>query len=639
MKAVKILLSLVLSLALILGMACASAETIADAGLTLRNVVLNLNGQEIAFPQEARLNLLLEDESAKIGFELARDGSVFLPVAGAIDASGARFRLGASSRVYKLDLGMLADAAGFDAEILQGENPAALDMAEKMASAIAGMTGVYQDPEKMAKMFAFMDGYMAVMLGDAGSDTTVTVDGVEYPAREYAGSVSPKSSMEAVDLMLNTGIEEIDAYTALMLEIMNLSMGAQFESFTDLLDAMGVDPEAEEMAMELADAKITIANAEGMIYEAIGMDVVIEGEKVARITAEAIFTPEALIMTMDMTGGEDAADAMDMQLAFRADLAEGAATAFEGGLSFDLGYDDSDAQYLDYEKFSLAVDFSGAKENDLWKGDVALGYESAYGWGSAEEPTEHTEAAAFTGSYAENAEADGSITSAVDLTLNYGEMEFGLKFDLNVAEGSGLSDLFSAGIREYDITDDYDMASELLEIDAAVLSADAMELSMDESVTAAIQAVYGVTDVSVYEDYAEYDDYAYADAYETETYEETYAEPEIITVNSFDEIGSLYAGAIPAFIPPEGYVFSYADVSATDFYAVYENAEYDAVSLYVMDFGFDLGEEGSGAFTYYDDGEGAYYGADAYSGSSYISVGFNGVSLADAEAIVAGLAF
>lgn len=642
MKAVKILLSLVLSLALVLGMACASAETLADTGLTLRNVVLNINGQEISFPQEARLNLLLEDESAKLGFELAKGEGVFLPVTGAIDASGARFSLGSSGRVYKLDMGMLADAAGFDAEMLQGENPAALNMAEKMTSAIAGLMNVYQDPEKMAKLFAFMDGYMAVMLGDAGSDTTVTVSGVEYPAREYAGAVSAGSSMEAMDLMLNTGVEEIDAYTALLLEIMNLSMGAQFTSFAELMSAMGVDPEDEEMAQELMDAKITIANAEGMLYEAIDMDMEIEDEAAFHITAEEIFTPEALILTMDMTGGMDEENAVDVQLAFQADLAEGAATAFEGGLSFDFGYDDSDAQYLDYEKISLAVDLSGAKENELWKGDVALGFESAYGWGSAESPTEHTEAVAFTGGYAETAEADGSVTSAVDLALNYGEMEFGLKFDLNVAEGSGLADLFGAGAREYTVTDDYDMTSELLEIDAALLSADLMELSMDESVTAAMQAIYGLTEYDVYEDYEDYDDYAYgADAYDEVYEDETIAAaPEITTVTSYDAIGTVFAGEVPAFTPPQGYAFSYADVSASDFYAEYINAEAnDYVSLYVMDFGFDLGEAGSAEFTYYDDGEGAYYGADAYSGSLYISVGFNGVALADAEAIVAGLAF
>jgi ATP phosphoribosyltransferase regulatory subunit HisZ len=108
------LLSLVLSLVLVLGMACASAETIADTGLTLRNVVLNLNGQEIAFPQEARLNLLLDEESAKLGFELAEGENVFLPVSGAIDASGVRFSMGSSGRVYKLDLGVLAEEAGFD---------------------------------------------------------------------------------------------------------------------------------------------------------------------------------------------------------------------------------------------------------------------------------------------------------------------------------------------------------------------------------------------------------------------------------------------------------------------------------------------------------------------------------------------
>lgn len=634
MKALKMLLSLVLSLVLVLGMACASAETIADTGLTLRNVVLNLNGQEIAFPQEARLNLLLDEESAKLGFELAEGENVFLPVSGAIDASGVRFSMGSSGRVYKLDLGVLAEEAGFDAEMLSGQDPVAVDMLEKMTGAVAGLMNVYQDPEKMAKLFAFMDGYMAVMLGDEGSDTTVTVNDVEYPARAYAGAVSAKSAMAAMDLMHDTGIEEIDAYIALTLEMMNMAMGADFTSFADMMDAMGVDPEAEEMAQEIMDAKITIANAEGMIYEAIDMDMEIEEEAAFRISAEEIFSPEAILLTMDMTGGMDEENAIDLQLAFQADLAEGAATAFEGGLSFEYGYDDGDEEYLDYESVSLGVDFSGAKENDLWKGDVGLGFESAYGWGRAEDPTEYTEAVAFNGSYAEAAEANGSITSTVDLDLDYGDLALGLQFDLNVAEGSGLADLFRAGVREYAITDDYDAAYELMEMDAAVLGADLMELSMDESVIAVMQAAESLMGYDMYEDYEEYDEYAYEDVYEDKV---DTAEPEIITVSSFDEIGSLFAGEIPGFTAPEGYAFTYADVSAMDFYAVYENAEYDTVSLYVMDFGFDLGEEGSGEFTYYDDGEGNYYSADTYSGTRYISIGFDGLKLADAEAVVAGL--
>lgn len=117
MKVSKVLMSAVLVLAMLLSMfACAEGDA-----FTLRNVKLNLAGEEIVIGPAAVFSGDDEDDgSAKLHFELQNGENVYLPMTLQVENTGdLRFSLGDSGRVYTVSLETLLGMLEFTEEDVQ----------------------------------------------------------------------------------------------------------------------------------------------------------------------------------------------------------------------------------------------------------------------------------------------------------------------------------------------------------------------------------------------------------------------------------------------------------------------------------------------------------------------------------------
>lgn len=645
MKAYRILISLALCLAMLLGM-CASAETLLDAGLTLRNVCIRINGEEIALPHEARLNALVEEDGAKLHFELGRGAAVLLPLSGEIDESGVRFSLGHSGRVYALDMDVLAEAIGLDMDDASNGD---ITMVADFLKDYFAVFEASRRPENQEKLLAMEEDMMTALTGSAGEEVEIEVNGAVLPVTRWSGSVSMNSTLEAATLVTETGIEEFDAYLSSMLEMMALALGAEMGDYDQFL-AMVVEEsgmDEEELAAELMKITCEIGGDDALYLERVTVK---PADADFKITVEEIATPDRVDVSLDLSM-EEYGEAVGLSAACTANLADGALSSFEANGGLEYCHDDSDGEYTYMDLANIAFSANGAVQDGLWSAELAVDYETTFASGVPGEEESISNAASFTGTYAESNEADGSVTSSIALNLGYGDGNYGLSFDCNVAKGAGLASLFGDGAREYMLNpEEYDLAYELMEIDAASLSADAMELSADESILRLMDKVeelayagyaeaydYTSDSAGIYDydyDYdasADYEDYEYVYE-EEETGEVTYA-----TVTSMEEAARYFGGEIPAFTPPEGYALDYVDVDAASLYAEYSNADGNYIGMMLINFGFDVSEMGD-EVSYYEDETGAVYAAEFYSGSNYVMIQFDGASQEAAEAIVSGCA-
>ena len=656
MKLCRILLSVVLSLAMVLGMAWAGAETLLDGGLILRNVSIHLNGDEITLPYEARLNAAVEDAGARLNFEVGRGAGVLLPLRGEIDQNGVRFSLGSSGRVYSLDLNMLAESAGVDMDDVSEEQ---LAMVTRLVEDYIAMLQALILPENVEKLAALEDEMLSALTGSEGEEAQIEYEGASYPGKRYAGGLSLQNALSIVNLASNTGIGAVDSYFANALEAYSQVAGMEIESldqfFSFMIDESGMSE--EDLAMEIMDLEIETGGDENLRIERV---TVVPMDSDMEITVEEITAADKVEISVNFGMGDRIYGA-DVNARFTAGLAEGAVTAFNLEINAGQHMDVSSEDYINTDLTGISFNAEGKAEGGLWSAGLVLDISNETTYGTADDQETLTEGYAFTGAYDEIIEEDGSVTSAIALGEAFNEQEYGLSFELNVAEGKGPRDVFGAGAREYSLTDDDGVAYELLEMDAATLYADVLEFTVDEDVLTLMEAVNELSDYG-YEDYgyddysydydsyesgddALYDDYGYADyddydyeAYDAEIYEPAEMEvPVMETVYSMEAAAEIFAGEMPAFTAPEGYALEYVEVDAASFYADYANAGDKHIGLMVIDFGMDLGRDGD-EISYYEDENGNVFAAELYSGNNYVLVQFDSATQEAAEEILSGFA-
>lgn len=636
MKKYKIFLSVLLSLAMLLGtLACAESV---GGSLTLRNVALNLLGTEINIGPEARISAALDADALKLHIETGNGERTLTPMTAQINGDGsALFSIGTSGRVYSVSPEMLISLLDMDEEDLK-----TMEMAAQFMDVFSALMNFQLTEENMDAYADMLDNLLGTMLSTEAEEVQTEIGDQSYTLASYKGDITMASAIASLDGMRACEVPEFAAYAQLLLDMIAFGEDESFESFADYADwvnsdddmdmnealisaeyAFGGDENDAAFVMDMSTA------AEGMedvlschMEMAGGLDAqdmalsmsIANGETMG---AEMQMYTDANVMTLNFEMAGDGGYGTDSSATFtwNAERSDGEISSFDADMHIASAYSDQDEDpenaYSDSS--TVALTMNGAKTEGLWKIDLNVDSASEYNYGADESYSSSTPVAI---SYAESTEADGSVTSAICIASNEEDMETSLKFELNVSDNADIPALSADGA--YALTEDTSSnAYTMLSADLMSLYADAMELLNDEGI-AQIISLFSIADMDTDEGYAEYDEYddIDEDEYEYEEYVDNSVE-----LNALEEAAGVFLGSLPDFTVPDGYSF-YSGYASEDYIDVYFADDADRIfNYYVSDFGMDMGSE-EPTFTLNDEETGYSY-VEYMEGSNYILFWFD----------------
>lgn len=400
MKAYKVLLSVVLCLAMALGMVGACAEP-ASGKWTLRNVNITTYDEVIAIGPEASLSASLEEDALKLHIEALNGGNVLVPVSAEINQEGLLFSLDDSGRVYSLDYDTVFSMMGMTQEDMQ-----VFELIGRVVEWIRMLVEYQPTGDELAALEAMADGFYSAITGSAAEAVQVEIDGQSYAANSYKGAMTLNNAIAALDFMRTGDVQIMAEYAQMILDIFNMASGSQAESYADWARlSMGTDDvemtteaaaEIEAMMNEVV-ADVEIISGQGEDYSitrmTMGMD---DGYSAASVTMDMFGTTEKADMSLTMDISEDGssiaavkmdmaatADAMNMTMDMNADeygavstmKMEAAATADTTTMTMRVEESDPDYGYSDV----FTADFSA----DAAAAALTVKQNSAYGEGYA----------------------------------------------------------------------------------------------------------------------------------------------------------------------------------------------------------------------------------------------------------------
>jgi len=600
-----------------------------DNRWTIRNLTVDMGEEEIAFGPEIRVSAVQEtDEEGNalrnaLHFELGLEGKALVPVTAEMVGKTVNFSVGNNGTVYSLDEETLAATMQ---EAMDGTADAnsqkILDSVETMFGSMAAMVEMQNDKDFAQRQQKLTEGMMEAMLGVPGEDTEIEIEGKKYKGRRYAGEYSAESAISMMDYMRSCEEPAFAAYAQSVLDFTNVASSTEYASFAE----MYADMLGEAGMSGAGEMEMVIAYDKNIIYEkaSMTMDDGMGGK--ASVVAEEITRDGKtnVDMTMDMMGAKVT---MTMESA-------------ENGFVMDMDFDQSSSSEVMGIKVEsankLQLDAVGAKAEGLWSAGLDAGFTMDVSYDFGEGP--ETESTSFTlnGTYAETMEEDKSITGAAMLSVNVGEADYGLSFDINRGKDAAIAPLAAEGVQVQQLVLDDAEAPvyDLLEADVIGLLGDVSLLASDPGIARAVEMVtslimpVGMTEETYSEDLILGDD---TEAYSYEGYTD---------VTSFEEAAQIYLGKMPQYTAPEGYELLGISVSEYDFIAGYSNGE-KTFQFSVMTLGDDTGMESEAitaeSYEFYQEGD-LVYEAYAFDGLTVVDFGFEGVSMEEAVAMINGLA-
>lgn len=631
MKRYKVFLSVLLSLAMLLGtFACAES---AGGSLTLRNVALNLLDTEINIGPEASVSAALDEDALKLHVETRNGERTLTPMTAQINGDGsALFSIGTSGRVYSVSPEMLISLLDLDAEDLQ-----ALEIVGEFIDVFSALMNFQLTEENMDAYADMLDNLLGTMLSTEAEEVQTEIGDKSYTMASYKGDITMASAIASLDGMRTCAVPEFAAYAQLLLDMIALGEEESFDSFAAYADflnsdddmdmnaallnaeyAFGGDENDAAFVMDLNMADTVSCHMEmtgGMNAQDMALSMSIVNDETTG--AEMQMHADANVMTLnfEMAGNDGYGTDSSATFTWNAELSDGEISSFDGDMRIASAYSDQDEDPENaYSNSStVALTLNGAKTEGLWKIDLDVDSASEYNYGADESYSSSTPIAI---SYAESAEADGSVTSAICISSNDAGMETSLQFELNVSDNAEIPALSADGA--YALTEDTSSNTyTMLSADLMSLSADAMELVSDEGIAQLI-SLFNIADMDT--DEAEtsevYDEYDETGEAEYEEYEDTSVE-----LSSLEDAAAVFTGIMPDFTVPEGYSFynGYANEDYIDVYFT-DDAEH-IFNYYVSDFGMDMGSE-EPTFTLNDEETGYSY-VECMEGSNYILFWFD----------------
>ena len=524
MKGYRVLLSVLLSLAMILGMVGGAFAEPAGGRVTLRNVVLNLNGEEIVIGPEASVSALADEDALKLHFEAANGEKTLLPVTGQLDAAGVRFTLGNSGRVYALSMDTLLSMADLSEEDLQ-----IVEFIVEAVDVCAALMNLELTEENTEAYFAMADAMLSALVGAPAQEVEMEVGGTTYTMASYQGKMTLGSAIAALEVMRGCDVKEIADYAQLILDLMNMSVGAQTASFEEWI-RISMEAESEEeldsmlntaiadveyalggddvngavrMTMTLADMGDDTKGSVDM--EMVGNDQIMDmtmnmeigdGESNTVTTMVMHADADAATMTMNQNTTSPYDYSTDVIVTCNATMAQDEMTGFDANVSYISGYSTVEEGIVDAMSTAVTLVASGSATDGLWDMSMGINVNNEYSYGAEGEAEIYSDSVSLGGGYAETAEADGSVTGAVTLSMEAEDENYAVSFDINVASGVEIAELAAEGDNVVALTENTeDEGYMLMSADLMNLYADAMELLADEGIMQLVTMFSGPVEV------------------------------------------------------------------------------------------------------------------------------------------------
>lgn len=631
MKVSKVLMSAVLVLAMLLSMfACAEGDA-----FTLRNVKLNLAGEEIVIGPAAVLSADDEDDgSVKLHFELQNGENVYLPVSLQLENTGnLRFSLGDSGRVYTISpeilLAML-DLSEEDAQVFA--------LIGKMLSVIEELEDWDPDDEEAKQFGVVADRFFATCTNSEGQVGNVEICDQTFAGVSYKGGMTLTSMCSALDYMRTCGIQVWEDYTNLILDIYNIAGGTQSASVEEWVKAQ-LQGEADEAAVaefmneELMNMEFVIGGDQDAEGVRMTMSMEVEGEEISFgmemldtendeiVNANFNIDVEGAFVNMNIHSDETATSVLmdwnvddgysvtTLNLDVYAAKQDDDVVSFDAKMNMDTveSYESEDSAYS--YKTAVVLEGSGAEVNDLWNTNLTLTTTNEYSYGADAEP--YSDSATYSFDYVETDEADGSETASIALAMDAYGLQYGLSFEVNEADDVRIADLPASGDNVYALTvDTEDATYALLSADAMGLYSDLLEVLADPGISAIVEML----SASEADTMQAYDD-------------------DNVDITSVEEAAGIFGNTLPAFTLPEGFEFSYGYANS-GYVDIYFASGERMFNYYVTDFGVEMESAGP---DFSSDEYGNTY-AEYQSGTNYIMVVFDAsFEQAEIDSILTGL--
>lgn len=651
------ILSLIVSLAMLFsGVGSLPAVPETANQYTLRNLTLTINDEAVTLDPELQLTTALGAEQLGLDFEIHAGDNTLLPISGRLDTNGVAFSFADNGKAYTLSYATLGELLGLtedsDAQVAE-----VLATATKLATSLSAYNEAVKDPAVREQLDALNQQQINKWVEISGAEFApmdVDVNGSTFPGQHAVLNMGCMDAYASMDDYLSSDIEPLRDYTQSLLKLLNMIAGSDCASFTELIEAMVDEDEIDSLNAKLP-LDMTIAEQDGTKYVRVALDTEVEG--VALNVEEIMISDGSNIdMVMIVNASDDESTDIEMSLNLFADE-QNLSAVFDivGDVKDSYETIDADGSQTTVEtsaKVSVAVsDYVLIDENGLAESFFNFGVDLVES--DSQSVEENTATISFGTQSAESREEDGSITADNTITLNVDDNGDALTAELAFQTNSAAIpyvDSF-AGKEMLELTSDAESeAYQQIQTDLYALLGDVMTLAADDSVVELMNSFAAVesslenidSDVEVIGGY-DYDDYDDDFDYDLDM--------DDVNPATLEEAEVIYGSPIPAYTAPEGYALDYiyadegylsVDYAAEDTYfsmtitPAYEDENGSA--LYMLGEDGALGEPGGMLvqLTLNEDGSVAY--ADVMAGNSDITIFFDDVDLATAEAILAGLA-
>ena len=499
------LIAMLLSFAMMLtgaaseGMPAQSART-----LTLRNVVVTLNGDTQRLTPEAHIGVMSDGENAVFDFGVDADGQALLPIQLGVGEKGltALFvESGVAVNLTKaaLDSAMAQAGQGMSAMVGDVQNPELLDLLTKeFLPAYTGLLKAAADKDFQASMTAKGDALLESMVDRGeGVPDAVEIDGTSYDVLKYHYIIDGSQLGALADAMFASA-PELTAYSDAMFKLYSMMPAEsglnEVKSFADLMTNFGIDmtmdmneQRTEDGQVRVSDAVMTMdlnGMAERLNAQMQAQALPVEDAEGEPVEGEPAPTPEPIVlppMVMNIHGvTADGANSANVTFAYEI---EGSAMNLEMNMTQDATSVSADMNgeiSTEGEKVGRLSMSSITAENE--EGGASYGYSASI---------VSKDAIQLDLSVYGDMAQDGASYSTVSLDGRNTSDSFGLSFDVEIS-ADAFEDKANAAEPAVVIDDlsdeamgnlfqDQEIAALMTKVGGS-LSADAARLTQDQSI-------------------------------------------------------------------------------------------------------------------------------------------------------------